>query len=90
MLKAKGYTNEQIDEIFKLGNTATQAATKVKTLTQLWDTLKEAAQSGWTQSWEIIVGDFDEAKELYTKISDSVGEILNKSAEARNKVLGEG
>lgn len=90
MLKAKGYTDDQIEEIFKLGNTATQAATKVKTLTQLWDTLKEAAQSGWTQSWEIIVGDFDEAKELYTKISDSVGEILNKSAEARNKVLGEG
>ncbi len=90
MLKAKGYTDSQIDEIFKLGDTATQAATKVKTLTQLWDTLKEAAQSGWTQSWEIMVGDFEEAKELYTSISDSVGNMLNNSAEARNKVLSEG
>ena len=90
MLRGKGYTDEQIEEIFKLGDTATQAATKVKTLTQLWDTLKEAAQSGWTQSWELIVGDFEEAKELYTTISNSIGAILNASAEARNQVLGEG
>ena len=90
MLRGKGYTDEQIEEIFKLGDTATQAATKVKTLTQLWDTLKEAAQSGWTQSWELMVGDFEEAKELYTTISGSVGAILNASAEARNQVLAEG
>lgn len=87
MLKSKGYTDKQIDEIFKLGETATNAATKVKTFTQLWDTLKEAAQSGWTQSWEIIVGDFEEAKSLLTSISDTVGAMIGKSAEARNSVL---
>ena len=74
----------------KMATTAEEAATKVKTLTQLWDTLKEAAQSGWTQSWETIVGDFEEAKELYTRISDAVGSIISASADARNKVLGEG
>ena len=58
-LKEKGYTDKQAEEILKMGKTATEAATKVKTLTQLWDTLQEAAQSGWTQSWEIIVGDFE-------------------------------
>ena len=26
---------------------------------------------GWTQSWEIIVGDFEEAKELLTEVSDT-------------------
>ena len=84
MLKAKGYTDDQIEGIFKLGNTATNAATKVKTFTQLFDTLKEAAQSGWTQTWEIIFGDFNEAKTLFTGISDFIGNIINKSAEARN------
>ena len=74
----------------KMATTAEDAATKVKTLTQLWDTLKEAAQSGWTQTWETIVGDFEEAKELYTRISDAVGGIISASAESRNKVLGEG
>lgn len=89
-LKTMGYNEEQIKSIVKMGQTANDAATKVKTFTQLWDTLKEAAQSGWTQSWEIIVGDFEEAKTLLTSISDTVGDMLNKSAEARNKVLEEG
>ena len=74
----------------KMASTAEDAATKVKTLTQLWDTLKEAAQSGWTQTWETVVGDFEEAKDLYTRISDAVGGIISASAESRNKVLGEG
>lgn len=89
MLKSKGYTEAQIDEIFKLGEMATNAATKVKTFTQLFDTLKEAAQSGWTQTWETIVGDFDESKELMTNISNVIGEFINSSAEARNNLLSE-
>lgn len=87
MLKSKGYTEEQIEEIFKLGNTATNAATKVKTFTQLFDTLKEAAQSGWTQTWETIVGDFEESKELMTSISDAVGNFINATSESRNELL---
>lgn len=86
-LKEMGYTKEQIESIIKLGETANDAATKVKTFSQLKDTLAEAAQSGWTQSWEIIIGDFEEAKDLYTRISDSVSDILNKSADTRNNVL---
>ncbi len=86
-LIAKGYSESQAKEIVELANTAVDAATKVKTFTQLWDTLKEAAQSGWTQSWEIIVGDFEEARSLLTEVSDTFGAIINKSAETRNAVL---
>ena len=89
-LIAKGYTEEQAKQITQLADTAVNAATKVKTFTQLWDTLKEAAQSGWTQSWQIMVGDFEEAKDLLTSISDSVGAVIGKSADARNKLLSEG
>jgi tape measure domain-containing protein len=88
MLKGLGYSDEQIEGIFKLGNTATNAATKVKTFTQLMDTLKEAAQSGWAQTWRLLIGDFEEAKTLWTGVSDTLGEIINKSSERRNKVLG--
>ena len=87
MWKARGYTDEQIDAIFEMGKTATDAATKVKTFTQLFDTLKEAAQSGWTQSWEILIGDFEEAKSLLTSISNTVGDIINQSANSRNTLL---
>lgn len=86
-LKEMGYSEEQIKEIIKLGQTANDAATKVKTFTQLINTLKEAAQSGWTQTWEILIGDFEEAKALWTTVSDYFSEVLNKSAEARNSML---
>ena len=86
-LRTMGYTDEQIQSIIKMGQTANDVATKVKTFTQLFDTLKEAAQSGWAQSWEIIVGDFEEAKELLTEVSDTFSAVINASADARNKML---
>jgi tape measure domain-containing protein len=86
-LRTMGYSEEQIASIIKMGQTANDAATKVKTFSQLFDTLKEAAQSGWTQSWEIIVGDFEEAKELLTEMSDTFSAIINSSADARNSML---
>ena len=86
-LKAEGYTDDQITSIMKMGQTANDAATKVKTITQLFDTLKEAAQSGWTQTWELIVGDFEQAKEVLTQVSDAVSGVLNASSDKRNKLL---
>lgn len=88
-LRTMGYTEEQIAGIIKMGQTANDAATKVKTFTQLFDTLKEAVQSGWTKSWELIIGDFEEAKELLTSISDAIGGAIGKQADVRNKMLQE-
>lgn len=87
MLLANGYTEEQIEDIGRLGKNADEAATKVKTFSQLIDTTKEALQSGWTQSWEYIIGDFGEARDLWTKVSDYLGNVINESANARNEVL---
>ena len=86
-LLAKGYTKQQAKEILELADTAESAATDVKTFTQLWDTLKESAQSGWTQTWEIIVGDFEEAKALLSQVSKVIGKIIGDSADARNELL---
>lgn len=86
-LLAQGYTSEEADEILQLAKDATEAATKVKTFTQLFDTLKEAAQSGWTQTWEYIIGDFEEAKALLTSMSDFFGKIIDESATARNEIV---
>ena len=86
-LKTMGYTDEQIASIIEMGQTANDAATKVKTFTQLFDTLAEAMQSGWTQSWEYIVGDFDQAKESLTVVSDTLSDIINNSANKRNDLL---
>ena len=86
-IKQKGYTQAQAEEIFKMGQTAKDAATKVKTFTQLQDTLKEAVQSGWAQTWQTIIGDFDQAKALWTHVSDVIGGMIGASSDLRNNLL---
>ena len=87
MMDAGKWTQAQADALIKEAEAMNDAATKVKTFTQLWDTLKESAQSGWSQTWEIIIGDFEEAKETLTKFSDVIGGMIGKAADARNELL---
>ena len=89
-LKAQGFNKEQVKAIQEQAKMANEAATKVKTFTQLMDTMKEAVQSGWGQTFRTILGDFEEAKEFFTKINDSAGAIISQLNDSRNKVLIEG
>lgn len=86
-LKTMGYTQEQIKEILKMGKTASDAATKVKTMTQLVSTLQEGVQSSWAQTWQLLFGDFDEAKELFTNVNNVLGDMISSSGDARNQLL---
>lgn len=86
-LVAQGFTKSQAQAIMAQAKTAKEAATVVKSGSQLMGTLKEAAESGWSQSWEIILGDFEEAKKLWTGVNNVFGGMINASAEARNKLL---
>lgn len=70
-----------------IGKRAYAAAQDIKTFSMMMDTLKEAAQSGWAQSWELIFGDFEEAKSLWTEIGTTLGDVLQKSADSRNGLL---
>lgn len=70
-----------------LGKKAFAAAQDVKTFSMMMDTLKEAAQSGWAQTWETIVGDFEEAKEVWTDFSEIFSNVIGSIDEARNKLL---
>lgn len=74
---------------FAADQSMTDAATKVKTFTDLMGTLKEALGTGWASSWRIIIGDFEEARDLWTSVSDTLTGFINKSADARNKVLSD-
>lgn len=86
-LLAKGYSEEQANEIIKLSDTAESAATKVKTFTQLTGTLQETAQSGWAQTFEILIGDFEEAKKLWTDINNVVGGWIDSTSKWRNELM---
>ena len=86
-LRGIGYTEEQIKAIEELGQKAFDSAQDVKTFTQLMDTLKEAAGSGWSQTFEILFGDLEEAKVLWTAVSTTIGGFIDQSSKARNDML---
>ena len=86
-LRGIGYTEEQIKAIEELGQKAFDSAQDVKTFSQLMDTLKEAAGSGWAQTFEILFGDLEEAKVLWTSVSQVVGGFIDQSSKARNDML---
>lgn len=75
------------DETTELGKKAFAAATEIKTATQLFDVMKESVQSGWATTWENIIGNFDEAKKLFTGIGQVFDFFAGRSADARNSVL---
>lgn len=85
--KELGYSDEEIKDIMNLGSVATDAATKVRTFTQMWDALKEAAQSGWTETWQYIVGGFTDAPKLWTAINNAITGIIDPFNNVRNEAL---
>lgn len=75
------------DATTDIGKRATAAATDVKTFSQMIDTMKESVGSGWAQTFELVFGDFEEGKKLWTGINDWFSETVGKSAQARNDVI---
>ena len=86
-LIAQGFSESQAKEIVRLAETATAAATEVKTVTQLVDTMKESVQSGWAQSWEYIIGDKEQATKTLTAVKDAFESMIQPSTDARNDML---
>ena len=85
----QGYSQEEAKQMADMAKTAGEAATKVKTFSQLIDTLKEALGSGWTETWRTIIGGFEDARTMWTSVSSVLNDMINKSSEARNKVVHE-
>jgi len=82
-----GLSDALIADLKKQQVTAQNAATKVRTYTQLVSTMREAVGSSWAESFSLVIGNFDEATELFTKINNTFGKIISASSEARNGLL---
>lgn len=86
-MKSLGLTGKQITAFKKQAKIAQDAATKVRTASQLVGTIREAVGSGWTETFELLVGDFNQATKLWTGVSDVLGKMINNSAKARNNLI---
>jgi len=87
MLLAKGFNEQQAESILKVAKTAQAAATEVKTFSQLVGTVREAVGTGWADTFKILIGNFDEAKSLWTGVNNAIGAFVSNSANARNQLL---
>lgn len=79
----KRYADESTD----IGKKAKAAAQDVTKLTQVYDILKETAQSGWARTWELIFGDLNQAKAIFTPMTNFFSDIINGISDARNNLL---
>ncbi len=86
-LAAKGFSESQIAAIQDMAKTATAAATEVKTATQLVGTIKEAIGTGWSTTFKMIIGDFGEAKGLFSGLYSYIGGAVDRWSDARNTLL---
>ena len=75
------------DETTEIGKKAYEAAGEVTTFSKMCDTLKETAQSGWAKTWEIVFGDLETAKKIFTPLTETIGGLLDKMSDFRNNLL---
>ena len=75
------------DETTEIGKKSYAAAQDIKTYTQMMESLKATAGTGWKDTWQAIFGDLDAAKEFWTGLTNFISGIITKVADVRNKIL---
>lgn len=75
-------------ETYDLGRRAFKAAQEAKTFQEAIDATKDAVSTGWMNTFELIFGNYEEAKELWTNVANELYDVFASSAEARNELLG--
>lgn len=78
-----GYTEAQAKQFANMAKMAYESATKIKSFTQLVDTLKESLGTGWADVWRTVIGDLSEAKELWTGVYEKINPFIDASSKAR-------
>lgn len=86
-LKAQGYNKAQIKQIQELAKTAVGAATKIKTLTQLKDALKEEVATAYGAIFKTIFGDINGATALFSSLHTVIENALTVPIYALNTLL---
>lgn len=71
----------------ELGVRAFASAQEAKTFTEAIEATKDAVSSGWMDTFEILFGDYEEAKKLWTGLANTLYDVFATGAEMRNAVL---
>ena len=86
-LQGMGYSAEAAKELRTLSQAAIDSATKVKTIGQAYDVIKESIGSGWAQVFQNIFGNFNQSKKMWTAVTEFITGGISSFFDRINKVL---
>lgn len=66
---------------------AAKAGQQAKSFSEAIGSVKDAVSSGWMKTFEIIIGDYDQAVELWSNVAEGLWEIFAGGFEERNNLL---
>lgn len=66
---------------------AAKAAQEAKSFGEAIEATKDAVSSGWMKSFELIFGNYEEAKEMWTDLANALWNVFASGGEARNEML---
>jgi hypothetical protein len=73
----------------EIGKKAQASAQDVKSWGMMMETLSASVGTGWTDTFETIIGNITEAKQVFTPLSNTIGGLLDEMSKARNEPLKE-
>lgn len=90
-----GLTVDEVKDRLSVFNTeamqfslkAFKAAQEAKTFAEALNSVKDAVSSKWMQSFELIFGDYEQAKKLWTNMANILYDIFAASGDTRNEML---
>lgn len=77
------------DTTTELGAKAQAAAQNVKSLPMMLDTLKASVGTGWTSTFELLLGNVTQSTQLFTGLTNVIQGLLDSSANARNALISD-
>lgn len=77
------------DAVDAFGMKAFKAGQEARTWQDVVDATKDAVSSQWMQTWELIFGDYEEAKNLWTDLANELWDVFAGGGEERNERLAD-
>lgn len=75
------------DQIDTFGLKAFKAAQEARTWGDVVDSVKDAVSSTWMKTFELIFGNYEEAKVLWTKLANQLYDVFAEGGNLRNELL---
>ncbi|HEY2455588.1 MAG TPA: tape measure protein [Scandinavium sp.] len=77
-LIALGYTKQEADAILKQAHIAVQSATQIRTISQLFQALKEEVATAWSRVFEALIGNIGQATGTLSKLHNNLENFFTK------------